>query len=181
MALPVETDIVRILEETQRAIQSNMDARRVNASGRTRASIRVETYDGGVRLIGGNNATHVVQDYPSVRGTLETGDTAPIPTLEVGRAGGRVPRGFYYILREWSRDKGITFASESERGTFAYFLARKIAKSGTLRARNNVDVYSSPVNQAVQRINTILHDDLAQTVRSALGGSASVTSMPTHF
>lgn len=181
MSLPIETDIVRVLEETQRAIQSNMDARGVNASGRTRASFRVDKYDGGVRLIGGNNATHVVQDYPSALGTIETGDTAPIPTLEIGRAGGRVPRGFYYILREWSRDKGITFASESERGTFAYFLARKIAKSGTLRARNNVDVYSSPVKHAVQRINAILHDDLAKTVRAALCGSASVSSMPTHF
>lgn len=182
MGLALENEILQVLQDTQRAIQANMDARGVNASGRTRASIRVEQYDGGVRLIGGNNATHTVQGYP--HGTLEAGDTAPIPTLEAGRVGGGnppVPKGFYYIIKQWSRDKGITFASESERSTFAYFLARKIAKSGTLRSRNHVDIYSTPVNQAVGKINAVLNNSLARTVREALGVSANVTHTETHF
>lgn len=172
MANTLEADIIRILSETRDKIRANMDAQKVNASGRTSASIRVEPYEGGVKLVGGTDSDHKIDDYPSILGTLDASDTAPIPTLEVGRVGGNVPRGFYYIIREWSREKGLNFSNESERGTFAYFVARKIARSGTKRSTAPLDIYSNPVEEAKVKINEILRESLSRTVRAAIGGSS---------
>ena len=171
MANTQETDIIRILSETRDKIRANMDAQKVNASGRTSASIRVEPYEGGVKLVGGTDSDHKIEDYPAILGTLDASDTAPIPTLEVGRVGGNVPRGFYYIIREWSREKGLNFSSESERGTFAYFVARKIARSGTKRSTDPLDIYSTPVDEAKAKINEILRERLGRAVRASLGGA----------
>ena len=170
MANTLEADIIRVLTETRDQIRANMDAKKVNASGRTSASIRVEPYEGGVKLGGGTDSTHKIEDYPRILGTLDATDTAPIPTLEVGRVGGDVPKGFYYIIREWSREKGLQFASESERGTFAYFLARKIARQGTKRHDAPVNIYSEPVNTAKAAILQLFQDNVSRTVRAALGG-----------
>ena len=172
MANTLEADIIRVLTETRDQIRANMDAKKVNASGRTSASIRVEPYEGGVKLVGGTDSTHKIEDYPRILGTLDATDTAPIPTLEVGRVDGDVPKGFYYIIRQWSREKGLQFSSESERGTFAYFVARKIARSGTGRSTNQVDIYSTPVVEAKERINQLLRESVSRTVRAALGGSS---------
>lgn len=172
MAEQLESDIVRVLTQARDEIRANMESQHVNASGRTSASIRVEAYEGGFRLIGGTQGDHNIEDYPQILGTLTHRDTAPIPTLEVGRTGGDVPKGFYYIIRQWSREKGLQFGSESERGTFAYFVARKIARQGTARSRMPVNIYSEPVTKAKQTINEILAASLSKTVRAALGGEA---------
>lgn len=174
MANTLEQQIWNILDQAGKEIRVNMSSRRVNASGRTAESIRVEKYKTGLRLVGGTNGTHPVTDYPAWRGTADAADTAPIPTLEFGRGVSTktppVPRAFYYIIREWTRDKGLNFASESERSTFAYFLSRKIAREGTQRSRNHIDIYSTPVMNAKDRINEIVTSSLQKTLRAALGG-----------
>lgn len=178
----LEKQIISMLTQAREEIRANMQAQRINASGRTSASLRVEKYDKGFRLVGGTNGMHVVSDAPSVLG-VEASDTAPIPTLEFGRAGGGnppVPRGFYYIIREWTRAKGINFASESERGTFAYFLARRIARAGTKRNTNHADVYSTPVMNARERIEKAIKLSLQNTIRAALGGG-EVTNLKGAF
>lgn len=179
MANTLETDILRVLTDTKGEIQASMQAQRINASGRTSASIRVEVYDGGMRLVGGTNGRHDIATAPRVLGIYGS-DTAPIPTLEFGREGGKVPRGFYYIIKQWSLEKGLRFASDSERGTFAYFVARKIAREGTRRNTNNADVYSTPVSNAKDRINAILQQSVAKTIRAAIGGE-NVTSLRGAF
>lgn len=171
MANTLEADIIRVLNETKDQIRANMQSRGVNASGRTSASIRVEPYEGGIRLVGGLDARHDIQDSPNIYGN----ETAPIPTLEIGRVGGKVPKGFYYIIRQWSREKGLTFADEQERNTFAYFVARKIAREGTKRAQNNLDIYSTPTQLAKERINNLLQASLSNTVRAAIGGEKVTT------
>lgn len=168
MANTLEQDIIKVLTETRDEIKRNMEARKVNASGRTSESLRVEQYDGGVRLVGGYAGTHTIDNSPSIYGS----DTAPIPTLEVGREGGKVPKGFYYIIREWSKEKGLRFSSESERNTFAYFVSKKIAREGTQRHNINLDVYSTPVMNARTKIEYIISKSLANTLRAALGGVA---------
>lgn len=127
------------LEECRAAILASMEAAGVNASRRTANSLQVLTGDGSVRLafIGGV-------------------DRAPAATLEVGRPGGNVPKGFYNILAQWSKDKGIQFATERERNTFAYFLAKRIAAEGTLRHANNIDIYSTNAREAVADIRSRL-------------------------
>lgn len=172
MANDLESEIIRVLEQTKEEIRANMSSRHINASGRTSASMRVERYADGLRLVGGTNGEHDISDSPGIYGS----DTAPIPTLEFGRKGGKVPRGFYYIIKEWTREKGLNFATESERGTFAYFVARKIAREGTKRGRENADVYSTPVMNARERINTAVKASVQNTLAAALGG-AKVTSL----
>ncbi len=55
-----------------------------------------------------------------------------VGTLETGRKPGKVPFGFAEIIEDWINDKGL-FQEKSirERGSIAYFIARKIAKEGT--------------------------------------------------
>lgn len=183
MASALESEIIRVLTETRDQIRANMQARNINASGRTSESLRVEVQDDGIALLGGYNTKHPVEDYPAIMGTAEASDTAPIPTLEVGRAGGGsppVPRGFYYIIRQWSRDKGLSFASESERSTFAYFLSRKIARQGTKRNIENEDIYSTAVMQAKDKIYNVIRASVSNTVRAALG-QAKITSLKGAF
>ena len=173
MASTLETDIIRVLTDTRDQIRANMQARNISASGRTSESIRVEPYDGGVRLIGGYNATRTVDGYTA-------GTTAPVPTLEIGRAGGSVPKGFYHIIREWTREKRLTFASERERNTFAYFVARNIARQGTQRHASPVDVYSTPVTQAVGKLREVMSSGMRNTIRAAIGGG-TVRNIKTNF
>lgn len=162
MAKELEIQIVKALEHARDEIRANMAAKKINASGRTSDSIAVQVYNGGFRLVGGGKGA------------------APIPTLEYGRSGGKVPRGFYDILIQWSRDKGLQFASEQERHTFAYFLARKIAKEGSERFRKpetRQDVYSTPVMNAKTAIQQIIARETGNTLKAAL----SVTNIRGAF
>lgn len=174
MAKDLKGQISDVLTQTRDEIRANMEAKRINASGRTSASLRVDEYPLGVRLVGGSDRTHTIP--PGIYAS----DTAPIPTLEVGRVGGKVPRGFYYIIREWSKEKGLSFANESERNTFSYFVARKIAREGTKRNIMPVDVYSTPVEKAKRTIADLVRRRADDTIKQALGG-ASVTTIQTAF
>lgn len=142
--------IIGSLEDCKRAIQVRMDAEGINASGRTSSSFAV------------------VEDGNNIRLVILRGDVAPLPTLEVGREGGKVPKGFYEIILQWSRDKGIQFGKESERRTFAYFVSRKIAREGTIRNKQNVDVYSTIVSDAVRHIRQHTLADVTQYIRNEL-------------
>ena len=143
--------VVAILAKARDDVRANMQAKGINASGRTSASIIVRETDTGVQLVGGKPGQHIVSGQPRGVDVLAD-DTAPIPTLEIGRPGGNVPKGFYYILKQWTRDKGIPFAKESERQTFAYFLAKRIAREGTRRHEMPEDVYTTPAKEAAQAI-----------------------------
>lgn len=152
-----------ILERAKTEIQSNMDAKGINASGRTRNSIRtVERVDGCALIGGGQN-------------------TAPVPTLEIGREGGKVPAGFYGIIKEWTKVKGLQFDSERERGTFSYFLARKIAREGTARHKNNEDIYSTTVRAAVDDIQDRLKSWGGGLIREVLESGGNVTNISLNF
>lgn len=163
----VKAGVIAILLQARDDIRANMSQRGVNASGRTSASIRVRETDTGFALVGGGGGVHIVSGQP--RGEdVTAGDTAPIPTLEVGRPGGRVPRGFYYILKQWTRDKGLAFAKESERQTFAYVLAKKIARSGTRRHVAPVDVFSTPAKNAAKNIQSDMSLRVATEIKKVL-------------
>lgn len=113
----------------QRIIENHRSAGQV-ASGRTIASLKVEiTEDGGV-LWG----------------------RSPFGTLETGRKGGKVPAGFWKIIRQWMDDKGIQVEKPD---SFAYLVARKIAREGTQLFRNGgrSDIYSPEVKDTVERVS----------------------------
>lgn len=113
----------------QRIIENHRNAGQV-ASGRTIASLKVEiTEDGGV--LWGRSA---------------------FGTLETGRKGGKVPAGFWKIIRQWMDDKGIQVEKPD---SFAYLVARKIAKEGTQLFHNGgrSDIYSPEVKDTVERVS----------------------------
>lgn len=149
-------------------IRANMQAQGVNASGRTSGSIHVREYEGGYQLVVGNEGDHDV-GVNRDGDVITTWDTAPAPTLEVGRGGGKVPKGFYLIIKQWSREKGLTFANESERSTFSYFVAKKIAAQGTMRHYQNVDVYTTTTAQAVEALRDTINKTVGDTMRAAVG------------
>lgn len=113
----------------QKVIENQKNSGQV-ASGRTIASMKVEvTEDGGV-LWG----------------------RSPFGTLETGRKPGKVPAGFWKIIRQWMDDKGIQVQKPD---SFAYLAARKIANEGTQLFRNGGrdDIYSPEVKDTVERVS----------------------------
>ena len=149
--MDLKRDIFAILEQARAEIQANMAANNENASGRTSRGFRTEEYDGGVRLVLAHEEYANIPCKPRGEGSVRVG-VAPLRTLEIGYKGGKVPRGFYYIIKQWTRDKGMQFGRESERQTFAYFVAQKIAKSGTLRNKRHVRIYGVPLSKAQFKI-----------------------------
>lgn len=171
MANELQTTIIGALQQAAAAIRTNMEAKDINASGRTSESIHVRIYEGGFQLVGGGV------------------DTAPFPTVEVGRPGGNVPGGmvlrkngaldvsntFKAILMQWAKDKGI----DMDWGG-ATMLGRRIAERGTLRHAQHVDVYSTPAKQAAETIRNACAQHVGATIRAAIGGMSATTS-ETHF
>lgn len=129
-------------------IRSNMATKGINASGRTSDSIQVRQVPTGVQLVGGGE------------------DTAPMATVEVGRGGGAVPYGFMAILEQWSIDKGLSFETAARRRSFAYLLARKIAREGTHRHAFPEDVYSGTVQVAAADIRENIAKGVGKVVIS---------------
>lgn len=158
MANTIESKIIAQLEQTAAVIRVNMQAKNINASGRTSASIHTRAYAGGFQLIGGAQ------------------NTAPFPTVEIGRPGGNIPGGmvrckngvldvsntFKAILLQWAKDKGLNMDWGG-----ATMLGRRIAAVGTLRHQSNEDVYSTEVKQAVTRIQQDVSGDFHQEVKAA--------------
>ena len=138
------------LDSLRERIIANHEAAGQVASGRTRASIRVErTEDGGI--LWGRKAFGV---------------------LETGRKPGRVPRNFNAIIRQWIIDKGIHVApfpykrnpserwqpkyTPQERGLMSLSgaIAYKIRTEGTLMHRRGekIDIYSTDVLETVDNV-----------------------------
>lgn len=113
----------------QKVIENQKNSGQV-ASGRTIASMKVE----------------VTED----RGVLW--GRSPFGTLETGRKPGKVPAGFWKIIRQWMDDKGIQVQKPD---SFAYLVARKIANEGTQLFRNGGrdDIYSPEVKDTVERVS----------------------------
>lgn len=134
MAATVRDETLKIvgdgLQGLRQRIIANHEAAGQVASGRTRDSLKVEmTGEGGI--LWGRQA---------------------FGTLETGRKPGRVPKGFYGIILQWMKDKGIQVDKPK---SFAYLVARKIANEGTklYRSGQKEDIYSTEVEKTIQEIS----------------------------
>lgn len=153
-------DITKVLSQTRDEIRANMASKGINASGRTSAAIVVEQGSGSIRLV------------------KKAGRNAPLSTLEIGRPGGNVPGGFRttkagkrdvsnafkYILIEWAKAKGIADFGWGA----ATMLGRRIAAEGTLRNKNHVDVYSTPVKNATERLKSDIRSWFVTQLRETI-------------
>lgn len=140
-------DILKILDAAKTDIQSNMNTEKINATGRTSASLIVERTETSIRLV-------------------SRGDKiASFATVEEGHSGKNTPSDFKSVIFKWSNDKGIAFKSDKERNLFAYKASNKIKKEGTKRYRNPEKNIYTPVLQGVtERINQSIN----ATVKSIL-------------
>lgn len=93
---------------------------------------------------------------------------SPFGVLETGRKAGKVPANFTGIIKQWMRDKGISATpipyktdrphkyTPEERGenTLAFFIARKIKRSGNalFRAGGRSDIYSNVIPETTRKI-----------------------------
>lgn len=105
----MKTAVGAILERAKEQIQLNLDTYGINASGRTRASLVVEYYDGGVRL-------------------KSDGSGATFQTTEIGREPGGMPP--VSAIYQWSIDKGFDFEDDRKRISFAWAVATQIKQRG---------------------------------------------------
>ena len=150
--MPVEIESVpRIiigqeLEELKARIIQNHTAAGQVASGRTAKSLRIVSDDEGGILYG----------------------RSPFGTLETGRRGGKVPRQFYLIIRQWMKDKGISAPAipyktnrphkytPEERGarSMAAAIAQTIRRSGTrlFRDGGRNDIYSQEIERTMKAV-----------------------------
>lgn len=128
----VQNIVFEELEDLRKRIISNIDSTGRKASGRTSESMH----------------TDVSENRGILFGRMAFG------TLEAGRKPGKVPAGFYQIIKQWVIDKGISFDSLTERNSFAYLVSRKIAKEGTqlYRTGADTDVYTTEVPETIERI-----------------------------
>lgn len=141
-------------------IRNEMEAKGINASGRTSASFRVVREGTHIAIVmGGEN-------------------TAPLTTLEVGRPGGNVPGGFVttkagiqdvsktfkWILIQWAREKGIPDFGWGN----ATMLGRRIAEKGTLRHSNPTNVYTEAVIRAVNEVKKYATSQATELIHQQL-------------
>lgn len=112
----------------QRIIENHIRAGQ-KASGKTISSLRVDVNDNQGTLFG----------------------RQAFGVLETGRKPGKVPKGFYQIIQQWVEDKGIQVENPK---SFAYLVARKIAREGTElhRQGGRADIYSPEIEKTTQEI-----------------------------
>lgn len=148
--MTIEENIVQILTQCKAEIQANMASKGINASGRTSAAFKVEQTADSIALV-----------------LDRSGRVAPLETLEIGRPAGKVPRGFYYIIKQWTHEKNLPFNNETARQRFAYFTARKIADKGTKRHKQHINVYSMPVQKARKSIEESVNFFVSSMIKQA--------------
>lgn len=139
----IQEIIKRHLENVKVKIAGQMEANNRNASGRSVGSLTIEV-SGNVGVLLGSKS---------------------FLAMEHGRKGGKVPKGFVGIIRQWIIDKGIAVApipaktgrailSPEERGirSMAGAIAHKIMKEGTRLYRDGGynDIYTSAVNDELE-------------------------------
>lgn len=129
MIIEAKKVIQEELEDLKKRIIVNHERAGQVASGRTRASLRVEVSEESGALWG----------------------RSPFGTLETGRKPGKVPKGFYHIILQWVKDKGIKVDNPK---TFAYFVSQKIAKEGTelFRSGGRADIYSNEIPKTIENV-----------------------------
>lgn len=147
----------RHLENVKANISKQMEAHHRNASGRSVASLTVEV-NGNVGILYGSKS---------------------FLSMERGRKGGKVPKGFYGIIRQWIIDKGIAVTpipaktqrailSAEERGlrSLAGAIAHKIMKDGTRLHREGGynDIYTSAVNEELKLLHAEVVGGTAESI-----------------
>lgn len=162
-------ELHKILDKMVSEMRDNLAKTKTNASGRTSASLRVVMTNTGGEIWG--------RKY--FRG------------VEQGRAGGRVPRNFNAIIRQWIIDKGLTPQAipykrkpsanwqskytPEERGLrqMASAIARTIEKSGTslYRGGGRKDIFTNVIEDNKPAILQVAKEIITDNLYGKYGTS----------
>lgn len=123
------------------SISQSISANGQTASGRTQQSLRFDIEGNTLFVYAMNNLF-----------SLEDG-------VHPNDVKGLTKNYFAMRLYQWSIDKGLSFANNKERATFAYRVEKKIRNSGSrLFGIGRKDVYSDKVDISMQRLSDKLGD-----------------------
>ena len=164
--MDLKSEILQILDEARTQIVSNIDSQNIKASGKTQASLKVE--DRGQSLV-----------------LVQKPDGAPFETLQYGREGGKIPRGFNAIIKQWIIDKGIIPDEQppykrkesvnwvpkytpQERNLIAAAgaMAANIKENGTKRYKQpNENVYSDVLTKTIEKLENLMTGKITSEIR----------------
>lgn len=113
-------------------------------TGRTSATLRIEPTQDGFQLIGWKYAG----------------------TYDEGRRDGKMPP--VQAILEWIKAKGITFSRAGSAEHYAWAIARKIAREGTMRFRRHADVWETPIKEMSADIARLETRYLAMAIQREL-------------
>ena len=168
--MDLRQQVLQILAAARDDIRQQMQSQGVNASGRTSASIQVRATKNGAQLVGGNSKQHTF----TVSGiTFNAYDTAPIPTLQTGTAPWSsrpqsVPFWFAAHIYQWTIDKALPAASDKERMSLSFAIARKLINDGSERHRIPVDIYTTAAQKAAGSIRQAVLEATKSEIKAAL-------------
>nr|DAN26492.1 MAG TPA: hypothetical protein [Caudoviricetes sp.] len=125
------------LEKMREGIISKSREAGQEASGKTYASITVETNKDGETIVGAIYAPNYFH------------------TLLVGRGPGKVPANMGQLIMEWAAAKGITFQTPKDAVRFGNAVAWKIRREGSELYRNHlyVDIIDTPAKEFEEWLN----------------------------
>lgn len=142
------------LEVVKGKVQARMSELGRNASGKTSASLQVQSSNDKGSLIG----------------------SPVLLSIESGRGPGAIPKNFVDIIMEWAKSKGISVKSkkghkankESAYRSFAGAVAYNIMKKGTKlhRTRQFDDIFSSVFEEELNKMSEELAINLLEQVSS---------------
>jgi len=153
----------RIGQWAVQKIREQIIAKKITATGRTQQSLR-----------------YSVDGEKSLRIIADSGNRAPISTLQYGRGAGAIPP--IKNIKEWIEAKRIAYKSiaykrqpsanwkpkytPQERGlnSLAWAIARKIEKRGTNRHANNEIVYSPILDETVELFRTFIANKMKDKI-----------------
>lgn len=147
--------IIQSLTAAKDAIRANMTAQKVNASGRTSASLRVEDRGNSIVLVIGGD-------------TSKYGRTAPLETLQIGSRPGLRGDWFKSVIYNWTIEKGLSFENDSHRWAVSTIIARNIENEGTARHRSPIVVYSGIVDETKEQIRSLILGDFREMIRTQI-------------
>lgn len=119
----------RLLNKLTERIINNMIKKNAYVTGKTASMIHIEREDGRIRLL--------VPEY--------------FPTLETGRAPGRIPIDFEQRINEWMKNKGIRAPKPSTNHSYAENIVWSIYHYGSRRNKPFRDIYSSEITKFQKR------------------------------
>lgn len=140
--------ILSSLQDVVAEIQQNIVNSGKNVTGKTKNSLEIQSDGTSYKVLG----------------------VPYFNTLEDGRPGGKVPKGFYHIIKEWAVNKGLFQSTDAGLSRFAYFTSRKIADFGTRQYRlgKRTDIYTDTVKNFIDTLTDNLGEQYKLIINDML-------------